>query len=347
MQRSGRNRTTVPALVRVAEVLGAPVGDAAARSYQCFPMDHPLYQSTTLDLSQCDVVLVIEADVPWMPGPQQPPSEAYIAVIDIDPIKAHIGTYEFGAHLRLMADTATSLGLLLGEVEKLAGAGDRTRFAERATRFADLTRARMRESERAAQEQAGKSPISPLWLSSQIAAAMDDNCLMLDETLMLSPLPRYLKFSEPGTYFRNPGSGGGWCAGAALGAKLGRPEKDVVAVSGDGFYMYSVANAAIAAAVRYRAPFMSVIYQNRSYSTGTRATAAFYPDGYSVRGGLEAGYFDPPIDFAKEAEAAGAYGENVKDPGELGHALQRGLAAIRSGTPAVIAVWLPKIMRED
>ena len=38
-------RRRVPALVRLAELLGAPVGEAAARSYQCFPMDHPLYQS--------------------------------------------------------------------------------------------------------------------------------------------------------------------------------------------------------------------------------------------------------------------------------------------------------------
>jgi len=155
---------------------------------------------------------------------------------------------------------------------------------------------------------------------------------MIDETLMLSPLLPYLRFSEPGTYFRNPGSAGGWSAGAALGAKLARPNKDVVAVSGDGFYMYAVATAAIASAVRYRAPFMSIIYQNRSYSTGTRATAQFYPDGYAVRGGLEAGYFDPPMDFAKEAEAAGAYGENVKDPAEVGPALRRGLEQIRSGT---------------
>ena len=103
----------------------------------------------------------------------------------------------------------------------------------------------------------------------------------------------------------------------------------------------------IAAAVRYRAPFLSVIYQNRSYSTGTRATAQYYPDGYAVRGGLEAGYFDPPIDFAKEAEAAGAYGENVKDPSEVGPALRRGLDHIRRGAPAVIAVWLPKLMREE
>jgi acetolactate synthase-1/2/3 large subunit len=346
IQRSGRNPATVPALVRLAEFLGAPVGEAAARSYQCFPMDHPLYQSIHLDLTKADVVLVIETDVPWIPGPQQPGRDAYLAVVDIDPIKAHIGTYEFTADMRLMADTEITLRVLLGAIEKLAGTSDRTRFKDRAARWGAVSRERYEKSVKAAQSAAKQSPISPLWLSYQIGKAMDENCLMIDETLMLSPLPPYLRFSEPGTYFRNPGSAGGWSAGAALGAKLGRPDRDVVAVTGDGFYMYSVATSAIASAVRYRAPFMSVIYQNRSYSTGTRATAQFYPDGYAVRGGLEAGYFDPPMDFAKEAEAAGAYGENVKDPAEVGPALQRGLKQIRNGTPAVIAVWLPKIMQE-
>jgi acetolactate synthase-1/2/3 large subunit len=346
VQRSGRNVATVPALVGLAEFLGAPVGEAAARSYQCFPMDHPLYQSINLDLTKADVVLVIETDVPWIPGPKQPGRDAFIAVVDIDPVKAHIATYEFTANLRLLADTEIALHELRREVEKLAGAGDRTRFKERAARWAEVSRERFEQSRKLAQAAAKQSPISPLWLSYQIGEAMDDNCLMVDETLMLSPLPPYLRFSEPGTYFRNPGSGGGWCAGAALGAKLGRPDKDVVAVSGDGFYMYAVANAAIASAVRYRAPFMSVIYQNRSYSTGTAATAQYYPKGYAVQGGLEAGYFDPPIDFAREAEAAGAYGENVKDPAEVGPALQRGLKQIRNGTPAVIAVWLPKVLQD-
>lgn len=346
VQRSGRNTATVPALVELAEFLGAPVGEAAARSYQCFPMDHPLYQSIHLDLAKADVVVVIECDVPWIPGPQQPGRDAFVAVVDIDPLKAHIGTYEFGADLRMMADTEIALVELRRAVEKLAGASDRTRFAERAARWAEVSRDRYARSVKAAEAAANQSPISPLWLSYQIGQAMDDNCLMVDETLMLSPLPPYLRFSEPGTYFRNPGSGGGWCAGAALGAKIGRPDKDVIAVSGDGFYMYSVPNAAITSAVRYKAPFMSVIYQNRSYSTGTKATAQFYPDGYAVQGGLEAGYFDPPMDFAKEAEAAGAYGENVKDPAEIGPALKRGLAQIRNGTPAVISVWLPKIMQD-
>jgi acetolactate synthase-1/2/3 large subunit len=345
VQRSGRNPATVPALVRLAEFLGCPVAEAAARSYQCFDMSHPLYQSTAIDLTKADVVLVLEAEVPWMPGAQEPGPEAYIAVVDVDPVKAHIATFEFTANLRLTADTEITLRVLLDEVEKIASAGDRTGFRERAARWGDITRARRQKAVQSAEADATTSPISPLWLSYQVGHLMDANCLLLDETLMASPLPPFLHFSEPGTYFRNPGSGGGWAPGAALGAKLGRPEKDVITVTGDGFYMYSVANAAIAAAVRYRAPFMSIIYQNRSYSTGTRATAQFYPDGYSVRGGLEAGYFDPPINFAKEAEAAGAYGENVTDPAEVGPALRRGLQQIRSGTPAVIAVWLPKIMQ--
>lgn len=219
VQRSGRKAATVPALVRLAEILGAPIGEAAARSYQCFPMDHPLYQSIHLDLAKADVVVVIECDVPWIPGPQQPGRDAFVAVVDIDPVKAHIGTYEFGADLRIMADTEITLLELLRAVEQLADTSDRTRFADRTARWAEVSRERYVRSVKAAEAEANQSPISPLWLSHQIGQAMDDNCLMVDETLMLSPLPPYLRFSEPGTYFRNPGSGGGWCAGAALGAR--------------------------------------------------------------------------------------------------------------------------------
>ena len=99
--------------------------------------------------------------------------------------------------------------------------------------------------------------------------------------------------------------------------------------------------------MRYRAPYLSVIYQNRSYSTGTRATASLYPNGHAVTSGLEGGYFDPPMDFAKEAEAAGAYGENVREPSEVVPALRRGLEQTRAGIPAVISVWLPRILQDD
>ena len=48
-----------------------------------------------------------------------------------------------------------------------------------------------------------------------------------------------------------------------------------------------------------------------------------------------------------EARAAGAYGENVRDPREIEPAIRRGLAKVRAGQPAVVAVWLPKLLQAD
>ena len=64
---------------------------------------------------------------------------------------------------------------------------------------------------------------------------------------------------------------------------------------------------------------------------GRCASTAVYgkKDSYAAKANYDGGYFDPPIDFAKEAEAAGAYGENVTDPAQIEPALRRGLKAIR------------------
>jgi acetolactate synthase-1/2/3 large subunit len=194
---------------------------------------------------------------------------------------------------------------------------------------------------------AGKTPIDPRWVCYQVSQLLDDNSILVDDTLPRAPVSQYARLSEPGSYLKNPGTSGGWGAGAALGIKLARPERDVIMVSGDGSYMYSVPNPALWAAAQYGAPFLGVVFQNRSYSTGTHSTRQMYPGGYAERSGLEGGYFDPPIDFAKEAEAAGAYGENVRDPAGVGPALRRGLAQVRQGQPAVISVWLPRILHDD
>jgi acetolactate synthase-1/2/3 large subunit len=344
--RGGRNPATVPALVALCELLGLPVVDAGWRSYQCFPLDHPLYQRT-VSLKDADVVLVLEADVPWMPGPQAPGPEAAVIVVDVDPVKTKIPTFEFAAAMRLQADTLETIHALHQAAEGLIGKSDRARFADRTARWTDAARTRAQKANQAALAVAGKAPIDPLWLAYQIGQALDDNCLVVDETLVAAPVYPYLRLHAPNRYFRNPGSSGGWGAGAALGAKLGQPERDVILVTGDGYYMYAVPNPAIWAAAQHGAPFMAVIFQNRSYSTGTKSTVGFYPDGYAARAGLRGGYFDPPIDFAREAEAAGAYGENVRDPAEVGPALRRGLEQIRRGVPAVIAVWLPKLLCDE
>ena len=57
---------------------------------------------------------------------------------------------------------------------------------------------------------------------------------------------------------------------------------------------------------------------------------------------------DLGLGTAREAEAAGASGELVTDPGEIDHALRRGLKAMREeGRPAVISVWLATLLQKD
>ncbi len=101
------------------------------------------------------------------------------------------------------------------------------------------------------------------------------------------------------------------------------------------------------AAAQYKAPYLTIVYQNRSYSTGTLRVSRSYPDGFAAKAGYPGGYFDPPIDFAAEARSAGAYGENVTEPGEIAPALQRGMRSVREGTSAVVAVWLPRLLQTD
>ena len=184
-------------------------------------------------------------------------------------------------------------------------------------------------------------------MTYQIAQAIGDDCTVFDDSQTLNRTDEYLHCDRPGTYFHNPGTSGGWGPGAALGAKIADPSRDVVMISGDGYYMFASPNPAIWAAQHYNAPFLSIIYQNRSYGTGTLRVAATYADSHAARAGFDGGYFDPPIDFAMEATAAGAHAENVRDPAEVAPALQRGLAAIRAGRPALISVWLPKLLGSD
>jgi acetolactate synthase I/II/III large subunit len=343
---AGRNPEAVPALVSLCELLGLPVVHSKSRCYLSFPMDHPLMLADG-DLSGADVVLVLEADVPWIPGPTAPGPQAWIAAVALDPVKRKFPTYEFTADLRLTADPLLALRAIEAAARPLIDATIARRCAARARETGETTRARRAALSAQIAARASTNPIDPLWLGQRIGALIDDNSIVIDDTLPHNRFHEFLPCRRPGSYFFTPGTSGGWAPGAAFGAKLAAPERDVIAVTGDGFYMFGTATAALWSAAHYRAPYLTVIYQNRSYITGTVRVANVYPDGYSQKSGFDGGYFDPPMDFAKEAEAAGAYGENVRDPAELDGALQRALAQVRSGKPAVVAVWLPRHLQSD
>jgi len=344
VSRSGRNPDSVAALVALCELLGLAVVESAQMAFLCFPSTHPLYQDQSA-LAGADSVLVLDCEVPWMPGHNAPHAGAYVADVTFDPIKSRTPIYEFVANRRLAADPMLTIQALTEVARGLLTDADRKRIADRSKTLAAAAKARIAADEKAAMAVADDTPIDPKWLSYQVGKAIDDNCILLNDTLGSSGIKSYLPCDRPGSFFSATGSSGGWAPGAAFGAKLAAPDKDIVAVTGDGFYMFGTPAPALWAAAQHGAPFMIVVYTNRSYTTGTLGVMrSFGPDNYASKYGYEGGYFDPPIDFAKEAEAAGAYGENVSDPAEVAGALQRGLEQVRSGKPAVISVWMKRLI---
>lgn len=343
--RSGRHPEAVGALVRLAELLSIPVRGTGWRDRLNFPTNHPLFGADP-PLYQADVVLVVESAVPWVPGPEAPGRQAKIAFLDVDPITQAIPTMEFTADLRLQADSARTLIDLYEAATKLLSSSGRCRCVDRLERLQVVKLERERQAECLAMEAARERPINPRWLAYQVGQLVGEEAILLDDALSNSHLVQtYWRSSRPGSLFRTGSSAGGWGPGAAFGAKLAAPDRDVVLAVGDGYYIFGVPLAALWSAVHYKAPYLTVVFQNSSYSTGTWEVHNFYPDGYAARDAFEGGIFDPPPDFAKEAESVGAYGENVYEPEEVAPALRRGLEKVQQGTPAVIAVWLPKLGR--
>ncbi|MCZ7573284.1 MAG: thiamine pyrophosphate-requiring protein [Ardenticatenaceae bacterium] len=346
-RKLGRNPAAVPEMVALAELLGLPFMDEGRRDRMNFPSTHPFYEGGP-KLADADVILLIDGDVPWLPGYEEPSPEATIIALGLDPIESRYQLYEFPAHLRIVADAVKALPVLREEAEQLLTVAERRRIEERRERIVATSRARRQAIEREALSLSGQRPISPRYLGYQLGRILGEEAIMVDDAVGNTiNVMRNHRTSVPNTYFRSGGASGGWGVGAALGAKLAAPDRDVVLASGDGFFLYGVPYAALWAARKYQAPFLSVVFQNLAYGTGTLGVKKFYPDGYAIReDNLEGGYIEPAPDLAKQAESVGAYGENVADPDQVGPALQRGLEAVRSGVPAVVAVRLLQLVRE-
>jgi thiamine pyrophosphate-dependent acetolactate synthase large subunit-like protein len=98
---------------------------------------------------------------------------------------------------------------------------------------------------------------------------------------------------------------------------------------------------ALWAARFHKAAYLSVVFCNNTYSTGTSGLLHLYPEGYAAAAGYVGGRFDPAPRFEKLAEVVDGYGEHVSELSQLRDALRRGLESVRQNVPAVIAVDVP------
>ena len=344
--KSGRHPESVDALVRLAELLALPVMETQTDKMN-FPTTHPLY-GTGPSAKDADALLVIESPAAFVPGRGAPSADAKIIWVDVDPVQSRYKTMEHRADMWLPVSVSGAAQAIYDAASGLLTKSDMSRIADRRSRLETLKQEKEQAAEDAAATASRRKPLHPRWVAYQLGQIMEDNAILLDDALSNTPFVQaYHKRSQPGTYFKSGGSTGGWGSGAAFGAKMAKPNSDVILTSGDGYFMFGTPLAGLWAAGHHGAPFLTVVFVNGSYSTGTRGLKGTYPEGSAVRAeNYDGGLFDPPPDFAKLAEAANGYGETVYDAEEVGPALRRGLEQVRNGTPAVIAAKIPTAVQE-
>jgi acetolactate synthase I/II/III large subunit len=327
---AGRDARAVEALARLAERCAIPVTQTAPR-YLCLPSSHPMhlgYWPTPL-LGTADLVIVLDCDVPWIPSQESPPPGCRVANIGIDPGFARYPMRSFPSDLSIAADPAATLAALAE-----AARPDEKRLAARRARLA-AAREALRSKWRA-DAKAG-APMSFAWVSRCIGEAKGDDAIVFNEY----PLRQeQCAFERPGTFFHNSPAGGlGWGLGAALGAKLARRERTVIATLGDGAYIFANPTAGHWVAAAYELPILVVVFNNALWGAVRRATSGMYKAGVSARDdwrGLAS--LAPAPAYEKLVEAHGGHGERVERAEDLPAALERALAATRKGQQALLNV---------
>jgi len=150
-------------------------------------------------------------------------------------------------------------------------------------------------------------------------ALPDDAIVVNDQTGLTYWMEYRFPVYAPRTFLYPTGSAVlGYAVPAAIGAKLARPERAVVAVAGDGGFMFSVAE--LATAVKYRLPIVFLVVNDERYG----AIKYLQQRMYEGRWG-EADLSNP--DFPALARAFGARGERLAGIDGLPDAISRALAA--------------------
>ena len=129
---------------------------------------------------------------------------------------------------------------------------------------------------------------------------------------------QFYTYSEPRTFLSSWGLGTmGYGLCAAIGAKVGRPDKTVVNIAGDGCFRMNLIE--LATASRYNIPVIEIVIDNRVLGMVRQWQTLYYDRRYSAT------VLDDKVDFVKTSEGLGCRAFRVTNESELEAALKEAL----------------------
>ncbi len=286
------------------------------------PDDHPLSFLTMRSTAfhDADLILIIGTRMNYIIGHAAPPrfaANATIARIDID--ADEIASSPRKVDIGIVGDCKAVLQQLLAAMPGRVKEGQ----------YADW-RKKLGEGEAAKRKETGggmamnATPIHPLRLCEEVKNFMKrDAILIVDGQEILNFGRQSMPTFSPG-HRLNSGPFGMMGVGMpfGVGAKIARPDKQVIVVHGDGSFGLNCME--LDTAVRHKVPLLVVISLNGGWTA----------DPKKEKVGRNLGY----TRFDKMAESLGCYGEFVEKPEEIGPALQRAQKKVDQGMVALVNV---------
>merc|ERR1719348_2869724 len=335
----------VSEVVKLAESLQVPVCSTYLHN-DSFPSDHPLwmgplgYQGSKAamnTISKADVVLALGSRLgPFGALPQYGfdywPKNAKIIQVDINARKLGLTN---DIDVGILGDaklTAEALTNLFGSLTPACSANAAERLAEAAKEKS----AWEEELNSLSVTPEGQAEMEPREALRQLELAMPaDAMVSTDIGNICSVSNSYLRFKTPGSFFAAMAFGNcGYAFPAAMGAKVGAPDRPAVAYVGDGAWGMSLNE--VLTCVRENIPVTAVVFNNGQWGAEKKNQVDFYDNRY-----VGTNLFNPS--FAELSKAMGAEGIKVTEASQVGPALQ---SLIASGKPGVLEIVVSKTLAD-
>src|SRR5690625_3359651 len=279
----GRNPDAVSELILLCDRLSVPVIESCP-NYMNFPADHPMhcgYQWNTSEqnelISEADVILVFDSDVPWIMTKNKPSVDAKIFYFDVDPLKEEMPLWYIPSKQYYKVDSNIALQQIN---QKLKGYRniDKSKIAERKEKYTNYHMS-LKES-LLEKEKEPIDHITPEFLTACVRKLMDDQTIIISEGISNYPtISNHIQAKRKDSLYGSGAGSLGWNGGASIGVKLANPEHTIISLTGDGSYYFSIPTTVHWMSKKYEAPFLTVIYNNHGWKSPKLSTLGVHPDG--------------------------------------------------------------------